>query len=294
MSSSSGSADSGRFSGHRHSSRVPEKSASSSFSQTCSLLSQYLKEKKGTFGDLSLGMPTATTTMNLFPVAMKSSEVSRNGTPVTRNLTSMDLFPQQSGFGSNISVEESLNKVDSSAINKSEPETAQMTIFYAGQVIVFNDFPADKAKEIMLLASKGSSHHNPGTLASTPVQKPIEPTNLIPTSSASAIVPNSGNNTISIEPISLIPTTSSVAAPNFSNNMIQERVQVQRASQPIATDLPIARKASLTRFLEKRKDRITSRAPYQISSSTSPPKPTESKSWLGLAAQSPVQFEHRL
>lgn len=36
--------DSGRFSGGR-----------SNFSQTCSLLSQYLKEK-GSFGDLSLGL----------------------------------------------------------------------------------------------------------------------------------------------------------------------------------------------------------------------------------------------
>ena len=48
MSSSSDFADSGRFSGQR----VPEKS---NFSLTCSLLSQYIKEK-GTFGDLSLGM----------------------------------------------------------------------------------------------------------------------------------------------------------------------------------------------------------------------------------------------
>lgn len=35
-----------------------------------------------------------------------------------------------------------------------EPQTAQMTIFYDGKVMVFNDFPADKAKEIMLLIEK--------------------------------------------------------------------------------------------------------------------------------------------
>lgn len=32
-----------------------------------------------------------------------------------------------------------------------------MTIFYAGRVLVLNEFPAEKAREIMALASKGSS-----------------------------------------------------------------------------------------------------------------------------------------
>lgn len=51
MSSSSDFSEAGRFSGQK-SAKEQEKSA---FSQTCSLLSQYLKEN-GTFGDLSLGM----------------------------------------------------------------------------------------------------------------------------------------------------------------------------------------------------------------------------------------------
>ena len=59
----------------------------------------------------------------------------------------------------------------------------------------------------------------------------------------------------------------------------------------VKSGLPIARTASLTRFLEKRKDRIVARAPYASPSAKAPVKPAENKSWLGLAAQSPVKFE---
>lgn len=38
-----------------------------------------------------------------------------------------------------------------------KPETAEMTIFYNGKVIVINDLPSDKAEEVMALARKGSS-----------------------------------------------------------------------------------------------------------------------------------------
>jgi len=206
MSNSSEIVDSNRFFG--------QKQEKSNFSQTCNLLSQFLKEK------CKLGMaPKAT--MNLFPVIDKPGQ---NLGPSTQP---MNFFP---GFGSK-----------QEAAKNPKPESAQMTIFYAGQVIVLNDFPADKANEIMLLASKGKPvSQNQNTFVSNMIQKPIEST-----------------------PI------------------------VQRP-HPIVSDLPIARKASLTRFLEKRKDRIIARAPYQTTGS--PSKPVESKSWLGLAAQSPLQL----
>lgn len=35
-------------------------------------------------------------------------------------------------------------------------KSQQLTIFYGGKVLVFNDFPADKAKDLMQLASKSS------------------------------------------------------------------------------------------------------------------------------------------
>ncbi|KAJ0030852.1 protein TIFY 10A-like [Pistacia vera] len=259
-------------------------SEKSSFSQTCSLLSQYLKERGG-FGDLSLGMSCtieangtseaprrpAATTMNLFPIFEKSGDVlPQNAAAAPRNLESMNFFPQLTGFAAKKDV-----PVDSS-FNKSvaaEPQTAQMTIFYGGQVIVFNDFPADRANEIMLLAGQGSSQgHSTTTLnplaSSLSAKTPIESTSPVTTTS---LVKN--------------PTEPSCSVPSSSNLMTEH---VQPKPRPVTCDLPIARRNSLHRFLEKRKDRITARAPYQpVNPEALPNKAAESKSWLGLAAQSP-------
>ncbi|AQK41220.1 Protein TIFY 10B [Zea mays] len=48
--------------------------------------------------------------------------------------------------------------------------------------------------------------------------------------------------------------------------------------------MPIMRKASLHRFLEKRKDRLNANGPYQTSPSDAAPvkKEPESQAWLGL------------
>ncbi|XP_066342227.1 protein TIFY 11d-like [Miscanthus floridulus] len=88
---------------------------------------------------------------------------------------------------------------------------APLTIFYEGRMLVFEDFPADKAKELMQLAGSGSE------------------------------------KTAATEPSAAVPS-----------------------------DLPIARKASLQRFLQKRKERIgAAMEPYpkpKVAASPAPEK----------------------
>ncbi|KAJ0091396.1 hypothetical protein Patl1_13628 [Pistacia atlantica] len=265
-------------------------SEKSSFSQTCSLLSQYLKERGG-FGDLSLGMSCtieangtseaprrpAATTMNLFPIFEKSGDVlPQNAAAAPRNLESMNFFPQLTGFAAKKDV-----PVDSS-FNKSvaaEPQTAQMTIFYGGQVIVFNDFPADRANEIMLLAGQGSSQgHSTTTLnplaSSLSAKTPIESTSPVTTTS---LVKN--------------PTEPSCSVPSSSNLMTEH---VQPKPRPVTCGNT---SCSIYRLLGEihstgswRREKIGSLPEHltnQLTQKALPNKAAESKSWLGLAAQSP-------
>ncbi|CAH9137540.1 unnamed protein product [Cuscuta epithymum] len=227
-------ADAGRFSGQR-----------SNFSNTCNRLSQYIKENRS-FGDLSLSLtrnciPSGNSrqTMDLLPMIEKSGQKP------------MNLFPN---------AEEATRISDLSGMAKGDGQKkAQMTIFYGGQVVVFNDFPADKAKEIMLLASNS-------------MPSPFPPPRQLPSPS---------------------PVSMAVRPPCFVN---------QRPPQtPIVTaDLPLSRRASLSRFLEKRKDRIVSLGPYPMSnlkyngvaaSSSSSKGVIESKGWLGLGPHLPVKTE---
>ncbi|XP_010428492.1 PREDICTED: protein TIFY 10B [Camelina sativa] len=236
-----------------------------SFSQTCSRLSRYLKEK-GTFGDLTLGMTCKPdlnggggfaasrqpTMMNLFPC-----EVSGMDSLAGQDIKPKDMFPRQSSFSSSSSSgtkeEVQMIKEETKSV-KLESQSAPLTIFYGGRVMVFDDFSADKAKEVIDLANKGSAKsftHEVNQIAYTQ--------NFAKTQ------------------------TEIAASTNLAGSPIKTAAQlepIQPNPSSLACELPIARRASLHRFLEKRKDRITSKAPYQIDGSaeaSSKPNPA----WLG-------------
>ncbi|AES92176.1 putative transcription factor TIFY family [Medicago truncatula] len=189
--------------------KLTKSSEKPTFSQTCNLLRQYLKEKKGSFEGFNLHTPETNgsspgssshsgITMDLFPT---------NVTP--KNLTTMDFF---------------FPRVVNPMVK--EPETAQLTMFYNGQVIVLDDFPAEKVEELKSFARTQTQHSD------VPTMIPQQPPSLI--------------------------------------------------------DMPIARKASLRRFMEKRKDRVSVYSPYQriCPDSAAPEKHAESAPWLVLGAKS--------
>ncbi|KAG2728610.1 hypothetical protein I3760_01G213200 [Carya illinoinensis] len=255
-------------------------SEKSNFAQTCNLLSQYLKER-GNLGDLSLGitrkpepkenpersLPAATTKDLLTKMEINSTEALRQNAVAPSNAQPMEFLPQLDCFRPSNSIDVAANNSRKPALK--EPATmAQMTIFYAGQVLVLNDFPADKAREIVALVSKGSSNTSSGFVSAPGMDKV-----------------NSGRS---------MSPESTVLVAKSEKNTAQERHQQQ--PHEIASDLPIARRASLHRFFEKRKDRVAAKAPYQVNPlPRAPPKPEESNPWIELMeGESAKQLELKL
>ncbi|XP_008784340.1 protein TIFY 10a [Phoenix dactylifera] len=248
----------------------------SNFSVTCSRLSRYLKEK-GSFGDIGLGVAPrpleqakgiiqAPTTMSLMPgVAVSAEGHAHNGSDQP-SPKSMELFPQHAGFDS---LAVSAKKESSVISHNKEPEKNQLTIFYAGKVLVLDNFPAEKVGDLMQMASKESlaAKNLSFTTPSSTTAARLEFSH----QHSSNIACNSGSQTL----------------------MLQD--SMPKPAQANASDMPIARKNSLHRFLEKRKDRISTKAPYQVNASSpaaaEATKPEHSKSWLNLgrAASKPEQ-----
>nr|CAB3501826.1 unnamed protein product [Digitaria exilis] len=174
----------------------------SRFAVTCGLLRQYMKEQGGN------ALAPAAMAMGLAPGADAAAAEGKT--------TVLELFPQQAGT----------LKHDHQSKRKEAAERAPLTIFYDGKMVVFNDFPAEKAQELMHLAG------------------------------------GSGN------------------APTAGHNNALEQPSLT------VTDMPIARKASLKRFLEKRKNRLTAGDPYPAAASELMSKPVKEEDggapWLGV------------
>ncbi|KAJ1687277.1 hypothetical protein LUZ63_018667 [Rhynchospora breviuscula] len=234
------------------------------FTVACGLLSQLVREK-GNNVNFNLGNNEVyrrpTTTMKLLPGAdVSSGEIETESDFIEGNGNKNDFISCSNKF-ENPEMELFPRSIDlaggkSAKTEAGEQEKSQLTIFYGGKVLVFENFPADKAKDLMNYAIKG----NPTACSST----------YINVTSSSAPTP-------SMEQAKICPTTS--------NPIVDAQIHAQSSTQPIFSDLPIMRKASLQRFLEKRKDRITTKTPYQVSKKGMTASKEETVPWLGLGTK---------
>ncbi|XP_038899482.1 protein TIFY 10B-like [Benincasa hispida] len=254
MSNPSDADGDGRFSDRQQLAKRLEKS---NFAQTCSLLSRFLKEKR-TLTNLSSDMAPRKKPRDELEKAKPSPPPPPPSTANTDNSSDATLQPKDNlakfvGFPSSGFSNNGINKGEFRRPATPEPATAQMTIFYAGKVLVFDDFPNERAKEIMALADKGSRS---STSATAPPAAIAPSATAAPNRFCSALEkPNSNSPTG--EPNLVSKTQASVKpAPE---QQLKPHTEAKKSS-----DLPIARRASLHRFLEKRKDRAVIRAPYQV------------------------------
>lgn len=145
------------------------------------------------------------------------SNIDHQGEKVSKEDKTVNPIPEYVILDSSCEIDDDATIVASSSKAKEviskPPKTAQMTIFYGGKVVVLDDVPADRARDMMLVAQNGSSNKK--------AEKQVDQ------------LASTSKETI---------THAELRAKD--------------------SDLPIARRASLHKFLAKRKDRANVRAPY--------------------------------
>ncbi|XP_061976192.1 protein TIFY 6B-like [Populus nigra] len=240
------------------------------------------------------GQKRSAAEIQMFPVANHAISIStgnpffNNHYPATgQNMLGTTMKPQLLG-GFPVTAPHSIlpmvgpvaGVADSSV--KAYGSPAQLTIFYAGSVNVYDDISPEKAQAIMFLAGNGSSissksaqpkvqvqafSSKPAAADVSPVNQPIMSTPPCSSlSSPSHTGAQSGSGSTSTEEIMATKTTGPVTIPVIKPDHPKTGYVVGSvATTTMIPSVPQARKASLARFLEKRKERATNAEPYNLS-----------------------------
>ncbi|EPS59786.1 hypothetical protein M569_15019, partial [Genlisea aurea] len=110
-----------------------------------------------------------------------------------------------------------------------------LTIFYSGRVLVFEDYPMHKARELVSIAKRSGSQMSYG-MYSNPRPPP-------PSAARDGLPPRPSK-------LHQIPREEIAPAPTKDKQHVCPQPD---AADNTCSDLPIARRSSLHRFLEKRR-----------------------------------------
>ncbi|CAN7123147.1 unnamed protein product [Brassica rapa subsp. narinosa] len=222
--------------------KAPEKS---SFSRRCSLFSRYLKEK-GNFGNIDIGLSRKLDLelAGKSDLSGQQNEIKKADISETRPFALSQKVLVGEASTSSGGKPRFVDLSEPASLVVPEPGNSQLTIFFRGKVMVYDEFPEDKAKEIMAAAIE--AHHV-----------------AVDSKNTQNLDMNMSNKTNVVIPDLNEPTSSGTN--NDDHQTGQQHQVVER----------IARRASLHRFFAKRKDRAVARAPYQVNQSGGhlPPKP---------------------
>ncbi|CAN4089596.1 unnamed protein product [Withania somnifera] len=191
--------------------------------------------------------------------------------------------------------------------SKGSAAPAQLTIFYGGTVNVFDDISPEKAQAIMFLAGTGCAPHNviqPRFQLQASASKPAAADGLCMNQTPNMLHASglSSPMSVSSHPIGQcdgsagnkddmkISKTSNISVTPLGTletpNIVTSLGPVG-ATTIMPAAVPQARKASLARFLEKRKERVMNLAPYSLCKK-SPECSTPESNGVGFSATSSV------